>query len=110
MPRPTCCACSACIAASPGPKTASAAPHGTAPFTCGPSTPFQGLFHATIRAGGYDTSYRALARRAARADNAFNRLVRRGSAARRVCMFGEPGALLAGEIRRPQVPRVTHRA
>ena len=37
----------------------------------------------------YDTSYRCLARRAAKTNNILNRIVRRGSAGRRVCMYGE---------------------
>ena len=41
-----------------------------------------------ILAHGYETSYRALARRAARTNNFWNRLVRRGSAMRRCVVFG----------------------
>ncbi|GLC33074.1 hypothetical protein PLESTB_000373300 [Pleodorina starrii] len=41
-----------------------------------------------ILAGGYDTSYRALARRAQRANSPLNRLVRSGSVARRLLMYG----------------------
>ncbi|EIE25281.1 hypothetical protein COCSUDRAFT_40577 [Coccomyxa subellipsoidea C-169] len=41
-----------------------------------------------IQKHGYDTSYNALARRAAKSNNVWNRLVRKGSIARRVCMYG----------------------
>ncbi|GFR48507.1 hypothetical protein Agub_g10171, partial [Astrephomene gubernaculifera] len=41
-----------------------------------------------ILSGGYDTSYRALARRAQRANSPLNRLVRSGSVARRLVMYG----------------------
>ena len=37
---------------------------------------------------GYETSYTCLARRAAKQNNVWNRLVRRGSVARRVCVYG----------------------
>ena len=41
-----------------------------------------------ILAHGYETSYRALARRAARTNNFWNRLVRKGSVMRRCVVFG----------------------
>ena len=41
-----------------------------------------------ILSRGYDTSYRCLARRAAKTNNWLNRFVRRGSVARRVCAYG----------------------
>jgi hypothetical protein len=41
-----------------------------------------------ILARGYDTSYTTLARRAAKTNNVWNRLVRRGSVARRVAVYG----------------------
>lgn len=37
---------------------------------------------------GYETSYTCLARRAAKTNNFWNRLIRRGSALRRVSMYG----------------------
>lgn len=37
---------------------------------------------------GYETSYTCLARRAAKSNNIWNRLVRRGSIMRRVCVYG----------------------
>lgn len=37
---------------------------------------------------GYETSYTCLARRAAKTNNFWNRLIRRGSALRRVGMYG----------------------
>ncbi|KAI8469372.1 MAG: hypothetical protein J3K34DRAFT_522153 [Monoraphidium minutum] len=46
------------------------------------------LLRGFIKRGGYDTSYNCLARRAAKHDNIWNRLVRRGSIARRVSMYG----------------------
>ena len=42
-----------------------------------------------IRANGYHTSYSSLAQRAKKNNNIWNRLVRKGRPARRVCMFGE---------------------
>lgn len=41
-----------------------------------------------ILRNGYETSYITLARRASKADNFWNQLVRRGSASRRVVMYG----------------------
>jgi hypothetical protein len=37
----------------------------------------------------YQTSYSVLAKRAAKQNNVWNRIVRRGRPARRICMFGE---------------------
>ncbi|EFJ47524.1 hypothetical protein VOLCADRAFT_105085 [Volvox carteri f. nagariensis] len=48
----------------------------------------QVAFRRVILSGGYDTSYRALARRAQRANSPLNSLVRRGSVARRLFMYG----------------------
>ncbi|MEW5316845.1 MAG: hypothetical protein WDW38_008190 [Sanguina aurantia] len=48
----------------------------------------QVTFGRFIRAGGYDTSYASLARRAAKKNNILNRVVRRGSALRRVAVYG----------------------
>jgi hypothetical protein len=41
-----------------------------------------------IITNGYETSYTCLARRAEKTNNYWNRLVRRGSITRRVCMYG----------------------
>jgi hypothetical protein len=41
-----------------------------------------------IKQNGYDTSYTCLARRAAKTNNIWNRLVRRGSITRRILMYG----------------------
>jgi Protein of unknown function (DUF2838) len=48
----------------------------------------QVLCRQLILTRGFDTSYSCLARRAAKTNNVWNRLVRRGSVARRVCMYG----------------------
>ncbi|CAL5222529.1 g4904 [Coccomyxa viridis] len=48
----------------------------------------QVMCRSFIKRGGYDTSYNALARRAAKNNNFWNRLVRKGSIMRRVCMYG----------------------
>ena len=42
-----------------------------------------------IRKHKYDTSYNCLARRAAKNNNILNRIVRRGSVAWRIGMYGE---------------------
>ena len=59
-----------------------------------------------ILAYGYETSYRALARRAARTNNFWNRLVRKGSVMRRCAVFGasmfrRPCAVLCSAARLP---------
>ena len=41
-----------------------------------------------IRSHRYDTSYNCLARRAARTNNVWNRIIRRGSVARRISVYG----------------------
>ena len=41
-----------------------------------------------IRKHGYETSYSCLAKRAAKTNNVWNRIVRKGCKARRICMFG----------------------
>lgn len=41
-----------------------------------------------IRKHGYETSYSCLAKRAAKTNNVWNRIVRKGCKARRLCMFG----------------------
>ncbi|KXZ41935.1 hypothetical protein GPECTOR_239g565 [Gonium pectorale] len=48
----------------------------------------QVAFRRLILSRNYDTSYRCLARRAQRADNGLNRLVRSGGVARRLIMYG----------------------
>mmetsp|Transcript_3008 Transcript_3008/g.7455 ORF Transcript_3008/g.7455 Transcript_3008/m.7455 type:complete len:368 (-) Transcript_3008:383-1486(-) len=48
----------------------------------------QVLFRPLIRARRYDTSYNCLARRAARSESGLNTLVRSGSVARRITMYG----------------------
>ena len=55
----------------------------------------QVVFRRFILAHKYETSYIALARRAARTNNFWNRLVRKGSVMRRCAVFGAlPLALL----------------
>ena len=51
-------------------------------------TPPQVAFRPLIQSRGLDTSYNCLARRAARTNNIWNRLIRRGSVARRCAMYG----------------------
>lgn len=46
------------------------------------------LLRRFILAHGYETSYTCLARRAAKTNNVWNRLVRRGSIGRRICVYG----------------------
>jgi hypothetical protein len=46
------------------------------------------LMRGFIRRYGYETSYTCLARRAAKSNNFWNRLVRRGSIMRRISMYG----------------------
>ena len=46
-----------------------------------------------IKANGFDTSYSCLARRAAKTNNFWNRIVRKGSTLRRVFMFGEHSSI-----------------
>lgn len=41
-----------------------------------------------IKKHGYETSYSCLAKRAAKTNNVWNRIVRKGCKARRICMFG----------------------
>ena len=48
----------------------------------------QVVFRGFILRNGYDTSYMCLARRAAKSNNIWNRLVRRGSTLRRISMYG----------------------
>ncbi|GIM01115.1 hypothetical protein Vretimale_5960 [Volvox reticuliferus] len=48
----------------------------------------QVAFRRMILSGGYETSYRALARRAQRANSPLNRLVRSGGVGRRLFMYG----------------------
>lgn len=48
----------------------------------------QVLLRGFIVRNGYETSYTCLARRAAKTNNVWNRLVRRGSITRRICMYG----------------------
>ncbi|KAF6259276.1 hypothetical protein COO60DRAFT_1514094 [Scenedesmus sp. NREL 46B-D3] len=48
----------------------------------------QVLFRSFILGNGYETSYICLARRAAKNDNFWNRLVRRGSTTRRLLLYG----------------------
>ena len=48
----------------------------------------QVAFRGFILRNKYDTSYICLARRAAKSNNIWNRLVRKGSSLRRVCMYG----------------------
>jgi hypothetical protein len=48
----------------------------------------QVLLRGFIIRHGYETSYTCLARRAAKTNNVWNRLVRRGSITRRICMYG----------------------
>eukprot|EP00775_Hariotina_reticulata_P009226 gene9226-9391_t len=48
----------------------------------------QVLFRSFILRHGYDTSYTCLARRAAKTNNVWNRLVRKGSIMRRCAMYG----------------------
>jgi hypothetical protein len=48
----------------------------------------QVLLRRFIIRNGYETSYTCLARRAAKTNNVWNRLVRRGSITRRICMYG----------------------
>eukprot|EP01025_Chloroclados_australasicus_P068792 TRINITY_DN958_c0_g1_i3.p2 TRINITY_DN958_c0_g1~~TRINITY_DN958_c0_g1_i3.p2 ORF type:complete len:486 (+),score=50.96 TRINITY_DN958_c0_g1_i3:89-1459(+) len=48
----------------------------------------QVIFRDLILRKGYDTSYSALARRAAKSNSFWNRFVRRGSLARRVALYG----------------------
>jgi hypothetical protein len=48
----------------------------------------QVLLRRFILAHGYETSYTCLARRAAKTNNVWNRLVRRGSTGRRICVYG----------------------
>ena len=48
----------------------------------------QMLMRGYILRHGYETSYTCLARRAAKSNNIWNRLVRRGSITRRICMYG----------------------
>ena len=47
-----------------------------------------------IRKHGYETSYSCLAKRAAKTNNVWNRIVRKGCKARRLCMFGEPAPMI----------------
>ncbi len=42
-----------------------------------------------IKKHGYETSYSCLAKRAAKTNNVWNRIVRKGCKARRLCMFGK---------------------
>lgn len=49
----------------------------------------QVVFRPLIRARRYDTSYSYLARRAKRGNNGLNNLVRSGSIARRITVYGE---------------------
>ena len=42
-----------------------------------------------IKRHQYETSYSCLAKRAAKTNNVWNQLVRKGCKARRLCMFGE---------------------
>jgi hypothetical protein len=46
------------------------------------------LLRGFILRHGFETSYTCLARRAAKTNNVWNRLVRRGSITRRICMYG----------------------
>ena len=46
-------------------------------------------FRSFILKHKFETSYSTLAKRAAKSNNFWNRLVRRGSKARRVAMYGE---------------------
>jgi hypothetical protein len=48
----------------------------------------QVLFRSFILRRGYETSYTCLARRAAKTNNVWNRLVRKGSIMRRCAMYG----------------------
>jgi hypothetical protein len=48
----------------------------------------QVLFRSFILHNGYETSYICLARRAAKNNNFWNRLVRRGSTTRRLLLYG----------------------
>ena len=48
----------------------------------------QVLCRSLIKQNGYETSYICLARRAAKTNNFWNRLVRRGSITRRILMYG----------------------
>jgi hypothetical protein len=50
--------------------------------------PWQVLFRSFILRNGYETSYICLARRAAKHNNFWNRLVRRGSTTRRLLLYG----------------------
>lgn len=43
----------------------------------------------------FETSYSTLAKRAAKSNNFWNRLVRKGSKARRVAVYGEPVCAIA---------------
>lgn len=53
-----------------------------------PTHATQVLLRRFILAHGYETSYTCLARRAAKTNNVWNRLVRRGSIGRRICVYG----------------------
>ncbi len=48
----------------------------------------QVLMRSAIKRRGWDTSYNCLARRAAKSNNIWNRLIRRGSVHRRCLMYG----------------------
>ena len=47
-----------------------------------------------IKKHGYETSYSCLAKRAAKTNNIWNRIVRKGCKARRLCMFGKRSLVL----------------